>query len=291
MRLQREDVVLAEIAVLVYLLASLSACSDAKAPRTNRDEAKLVGPVRSVVEKDSLYISEYRYEKDGRLVEVERQCISKMLCPDGPRTKTIKYEHDQSGKKVLGIEYDKDQSVVNREAYAYDDNGNLTATVHTTDSGRLWSGRFQWYDNRRNKIGDTSFVGITGNARSSGRSEYSFDEKGREIKGVFYDDQGKIRLEYVNKYDADGYLVELVGYLPGGKIDKKQSYVYDDRGAEIERSLYDSQGVLEAKFTSEYQYDKVGNWTKWVFRTWDNQQGKEALKSTQVTERTIAYYE
>ena len=72
-----------------------------------------------------------------------------------------------------------------------------------------------------------------------------------------------------NFYDSDD-----------GSLIYKNTYKYDEKGNNIEKNNYDSNGRLDSKYT--YEYDKNNNWTQRI-------EYKNTIPH-RITERIIEYY-
>lgn len=60
--------------------------------------------------------------------------------------------------------------------------------------------------------------------------------------------EGARRLVHADTYAPDGRRKEQESYAPGGAFRSRRVFVYDDAGNEIEHSLFDAGGKLQARF-------------------------------------------
>src|SRR5687768_3876329 len=74
--------------------------------------------------------------------------------------------------------------------------------------------------------------------------------------------EGPRQLMEVTTYDVKGKRVENVSYPFSAATAGKEEYKYDQRGNVIEMTLRGDDGSILSKERYEYEYDKVGNWTK-----------------------------
>jgi uncharacterized protein RhaS with RHS repeats len=102
---------------------------------TDRGQQGLKGSVKTMIEKDSLLVTTYHYDRQGKLTEEVREPADKVRFPIA--TRRYIYEHDDAGRRTRTTSYTESGSISGREAYEYDKAGNLLARVATTDAGVL----------------------------------------------------------------------------------------------------------------------------------------------------------
>jgi hypothetical protein len=117
---------------------------------------------------------------------------------------------------------------------------------------------------------------LKGNVSFVEKTEYEAVYKFGEIQN------GRLKRKNTYKYDDKGNEIEKNFYNSSGSLGNKSTYKYDDKGNLIEENSYYSDGSLESKETYMYEFDKMGNWIKRVSFKED--------KPDVITERVIEYY-
>ena len=84
------------------------------------------------------------------------------------------------------------------------------------------------------------------------------------------------------KYDEKGNNIEWSVYNADGSLGDKYTYKYDEKGNMIESISYNADLILRSKRTYKYEFDATGNWIKKTLIT-DG-------KPEQLIERVIKYY-
>jgi hypothetical protein len=144
------------------------------------------------------------------------------------------------------------------------------------------------FDDRGNKIENYFYAD---ESYFNGKEEYTFDDKGRRVGWIKYNDAGVETDRWVAKYDDDDFLLEqsmtcsdtLVNWRQVFRYDKKGNRVemikYNHEGQSVERWRYQynrynllrEQTVYNANGSmaniEEYKYDERGNRTEWSKRT------------------------
>jgi YD repeat-containing protein len=249
--------------VSTLILGSLLSLSGfSQMPRTDRDTDGLRGNVRSVMTERS-----DAKKTAGKLVESNRRRESE-------------YTYDKSGRRLTWKSYDYGT-------------GDLFDSVIYSYIGSDKVSRYEKVENA-NKITTISESVIDNPAEVSDprydyKFKYKYDKAGNVSEESWYQSNGDLWLRYV--YDFKGDKREELVYSADGSIDQKYVYTLNDRGNEIEMSVYDPEtNKIEGKETYEYlQYDAKGNWTKRV--TYEgNAETKFALRPREVFYRKVVYY-
>jgi hypothetical protein len=82
-----------------------------------------------------------------------------------------------------------------------------------------------------------------------------------------------------------GNKIEMNDYNSEGCLDSKVTFKYDDNGNLIEENNCNFNGSLNSNCTYRYKYDNNDNWIEQI------KYESEANIATEITERTIEYYE
>ena len=199
------------------------------------------------------------------------------------------YEYDSAGNKTKSIGYNADGNVEWRYEHEYDGAGNATKCIrYNADDSIDWWDEYE-YDSAGNKTKGTVY-----NADGSIRSWYEqeYDSEGYETKYIGYDTNGNIVQYYecVNEYDKYyGNIIEKSVYFENGWKDSWHEYEYNAPGDMIRAIHHDSNGeTTEVEYDNtgktiksfwyggdflisgtEWEYDYMGNLTKYTDYRWD----------------------
>ena len=118
------------------------------------------------------------------------------------------------------------------------------------------------YDNNGNEI---EHENLNSNSQLLERFTYKYDSRGNIIETVRYDPDPRVK-EYnwreTSKFNAGGDEKETYEYDANGKLSSKSFTKYDDKGNEIESTVYNSDGSFDLKIAYSYEYDNHGNWLR-----------------------------
>lgn len=92
-------------------------------------------------------------------------------------------------------------------------------------------------------------------------------------------------------YDIKGAKIDYA-FFPTvtDSLTGKEVYKYDDNGNIAEMTLLDTDGSVLSKETYQYEFDKLGNWTKMTTLVAVVEDGQMAFEPKEVTYRSITYY-
>lgn len=273
------------------LVLAVVACAHSPATYSDRSEAKLIGPVRSIVDKNLFFVTSLSFNRAGNLTEMTRECVDEAACRDSPRSTSMKFTMDDSGRKVSAEEQDENGLIRFREAYSFDETGHLSARVRASPNGEFTYGDFHWHDDRGNRAGTIIVLNISelvGNDAAVEKVEYFYDVEGRETKQLKYDSKGRKLVDVVTTYDNSKHLYGETSYSPEGGI--KNRTLYDHRGDKLQELSFDKSGEPYLKYEYSYEYDQLNNWTKRQMKVWEKRDGVLIHTYTMVHERIISYY-
>ena len=167
------------------------------------------------------------------------------------------YKYDEKGNQIESSKFNYDGQLDMMEKYKNDSKGKPIETMSYNSDGKLV---IKW------------------------QAEY--DEKGNLVLRNGYDSEGRLFLIFKCKYDRRGNLVEMTSVLLDanidGRLDRKETFKYDEFGNTIEHNTYSIDGWLISKESYKYDFDKIGNWIRQIIYK-DN-------KPICVVERTIKYF-
>ena len=266
------------------------------AERSDREEEGLIGPVESVVTRESLMVQTDRFDPYGRLIERSQGDENGSR---GWGTLRFFYEHDQAGRKVAEAVRDGRGALVKETRFAYDDHGHRSAEVATWSDGSFENASLYDYDERHR------IRGIHYNApQIINRNFYTFDAAGRLIRERFernygYDaDGGRVMksdrfdlgYDVSLRYDDQGRIRQKVVIDLGGVAQGRSEFGYDDHGSQNDERIFNAEGRITDRKAYRYEYDAVGNWIMEAFQWWKVTAGRETLEQFHIRERDISYY-
>ncbi|HXG10972.1 MAG TPA: hypothetical protein VNK04_14525, partial [Gemmataceae bacterium] len=189
---------------------------------------------------------DYRYNADGRL---ERK--------DLPGGGFVEYRYNARGNLEQAI----DPTGTIRLEYLDPQNPDLPTKI-TYPNGRFL--QYTYQNGRRTRMVDQDGFTVNYLYDTAGRLEFLRDGSGGLIVQYHYDAAGRLQrrtngngtfTEY--QYDAAGQLEHLINRAPGGAVNSRFDYVYDDLGRRTRMTTLD--GVWN------YTYDGIGQLTRAVF--------------------------
>jgi len=102
--------------------------------------------------------------------------------------------------------------------------------------------------------------------------------------------EGPPQLVEVTTYGIKGNRVENTSYPIEGGLPGKEEYKYDERGNITEMTVRNDHGAILSREAYDYEFDKLGNWTKMVTSLVVFEKGELKREPTEVTYRTLTYY-
>ena len=170
------------------------------------DEAKSILMQETYVDADGNTFKIINYDEAGTIMSVDEynknaQLVVQHEYLEGKDTgKYFEYEYNDAGQIICTTEYDKDKNVLKKIQKEYDAKGNITLYYETDGSGAQLS-----------------------------KTVYTYNDKGQEIKTVFYDAHGETGyVEY--EYDSEGRKTRMNEYVDG-RLNNYRTYTYYENGA------------------------------------------------------------
>jgi Tfp pilus assembly protein PilF len=102
--------------------------------------------------------------------------------------------------------------------------------------------------------------------------------------------EGPPQLVEITTYGVKGNRVENTSYPIKDGLVGKEEYKYDERGNITEMTVRDDKGAILSREAYDYQFDKLGNWTKMTTSLVVFEDGKLKHEPVEVTYRTVTYY-
>lgn len=102
--------------------------------------------------------------------------------------------------------------------------------------------------------------------------------------------EGPPQLVEVTTYGVKGDRIENTSYPIKGGLVGKEEYKYDERGNITEMTVRDDKGAILSREAYDYQFDKLGNWTKMTTSLVVFENGELKREPVEATYRTVTYY-
>lgn len=289
------------VSVLLLLLLSLlnfgPAVPACLAELSDREEAGLVGAVRSVETRESLLVQTDRYDPRGRLIEriqSDRE-ISQGLWP-----LRFVYTYDRAGRRIAEAVHDARNDLLKETRSVYDDYGNRSAELAAWGDGTFENASLYEYDEAHRRTRSLHYNAV----RVINRNLFVYDDAGRLLRERFernyrYDaaenqivmtDRFETGYEVVSAYDERGHVREKVVSDLRGRRQGRSEFRYDEQGNQIEERIFDANERAIERKAYRYEYDAIGNWTKETLDWWNLNGGRETLTHSSVRSRSITYH-
>lgn len=228
-----------------------------QAPRAGSDAADegLRGPVKSV--------------------RTELQYLSKTPVTESVRGSSLT-TYNKSGNKLRTESYDFKNNLDRIEVYGYLDGSRVSASKFIQREYSLPVGTTRLFSNKKS------------DPRYQHRFEFKYDEKKRLTEVTRFLSNGEILERSVYKYE--GNQKEKVVYSENGSLVRRDLYILDDKGNEIENTGFSRDGSVYAKRSYTYEFDSNGNWIKRTSSGNVVSDRRPPLEPPSVLLRTITYY-
>jgi RHS repeat-associated protein len=219
------------------------------------------GNLKTAVYPDST-VESYDYDSSGNIGAYtnrrkqfidytvnNRGQISRKLYPDG---RSVDYGYDSKGNLISAAD-----SLTGAITLSYDERNFLTNIAYPGGYGFTFE-----YNNAGQRIKRTGHDGnvLAYAYDAAGRLEKLSDGAGKEIVRYEYDETGRLANEIKGnvtrtayEYDAAGQLLSMINYSPGGVVQSRFDYTYDDSG--------NRSSMTTAEGTTRYTYDDIGQLT------------------------------
>src|SRR5678815_6196935 len=102
--------------------------------------------------------------------------------------------------------------------------------------------------------------------------------------------EGTPQLVEITTYGIKGNRIENTSYPLKDGVVGKEEYKYDERGNITEMTVRDQRGAILSREAYNYEFDKLGNWTKMVTSLVVFENGELKREPIEVTHRTVTYY-
>ncbi|MCR5479652.1 MAG: hypothetical protein K6F27_07310 [Ruminococcus sp.] len=267
------------IVLSVFMAACMTACGDSA---STADTEKTEGS-SSQAQSESTADSESKTESGA---DSESKADSSASDSSSSSDSSKTEEKQETKHKMLSkIEtFDENNTLIYLQEYVYTTDtasGNIECVL--TQTGKRIAGNPVTAQSQKNISRyvynkDLQVVAVYGGSPQKLESEYSYDENGKLVKRIDYDNKGELNLTVVYERSGDGEVVKetqynrknevhrLIEYENGNK--KKETYkttgyvtqyTYDGSGNLIKQDIYGKNGSLEE--TISIEYDNKGHRT------------------------------
>lgn len=293
--------------------------------KTDREQAGLLGPVRTIKTEASEFASQ-----NGKSVEGARSLLRTVTYDaGGNRTKQVEFNHDGSVAQTLSYNYDARRrstgyeeytggmSVPRKHVYVLDDKGNRIEYRLVQPDGAAGEKYLYKYDANGN-VAEESLFDHKGGLIS--RNVIAYDDKGRQVSQTRHNADGSLSSTSSFSYDAHGNLIERVRY-ESDILTYRVRYVYDRKmrviaqetvGSVVEAEVPSSEAHAPGKVVYVYKgdekpeelivyapdgalrervvikYDSRGNWIRKTHLVESGKRNKREARH--VEHRTITYF-
>jgi antitoxin component YwqK of YwqJK toxin-antitoxin module len=260
--------------------------------KLDQQKSNLAGPAQRVVEEtytqdrlNARIVMTETYDRNGYVTEREVALIYKDAPEKDAKSRSV-LVRSSSSRITEERTYRNDGSLLSRQMYSYDANGNLANKVSYRSDNFEMNKWVYAHDSHGNKTEEKYFD--AGSLKT--RFTYEYDERGNVIKSVSYKEDGSVEYSGMYKYDDKNRRTEIVIDGPTGLGDRRRVYRYNEKGHLSEEILYASNKSVEDRKVYVYEFDQKGNWVKRTTSIWTMNSGKLQPESNQITQRTISYY-
>lgn len=271
--------------IITFLVLSCKGQNSSDQSKNDWTLNKLAGKVKKI--KEIMYLgdglsksikeaSETSYNENGYIIHA----YSHGTFDKAASTTSISYDRNNKIKEAKM--FDPDNNEIMKVTYDYSKDGKeIDTKVENKSINITYSEKVIKTYNNANQLVSTKTL-QDGKLRSIISIKDSANQKITEEK--LLDSDGKLKSKTIKKFDKKNNLLEKSEYGgPDAKdLEFKVIFKYNERNHPVEVTKYNNDGSTEYKDSSEYVYDKIGNWIK---RT-DFSDGEIDT----VTERKVEYY-
>jgi len=217
--------------------------------------------------------------------------------PEDKRTPWLSTTYNRLGYRIAEDQLYRDQSLNFKSIFTYDPDGQLSKGIEYDYKENVV---FQWtylHHVPENKIEENR---IFPNGKIFSTITYLYDRSGNLIEEQHKLEQTKNHFRWIYEYDSAGKKTEESYYLsrPEGQEGMMKSllnfrvvFSYDGQGRLVEETRYNAAGQTTSNKHFQYKYDKTGNWISQIAKEPVGEDKGSALEPTEITYRTITYYQ
>jgi hypothetical protein len=280
----------------------------AQSKKTDREEAGLIGPVKSVKESSIDYsgdkiVGEGFMKKDGDLVlydengrEIDRKPISDFGEAMGKMSRT----YDMQGFLAESRWVDPKGKVIKKDKFNYSD-GRLAETLTYSGAGVLVEKTVRNYDKGGVLASEVYYDPV----KPVARTVYKYDDRNKLVEIAFFLADGRKTTAPIGpclgahrvtfEYNEKGQTTSQTAFENDGALKKNYLWKYDDKGNVAEYNTETQSSTVN--FVYKYEFDGKGNWIRRIATGTSLQKGLTVfgkpdtpyVRST-ITTREITYF-
>lgn len=245
----------------IILLVLLSSCAGGRKQKSDVEEMKLKGKVKTM--------AEYSYEAEEKFGEIQK---GKRLVETKNYHFDPAYSFDERGMIKEVVAYTVNSSIAEKTINKYDGNGHLIESSSYNFNGSLRSRQTNTYNNQGLKVEEGNYDAI---GTISQKSIYKYDNNKNLIEAIGYNKSGTQDYKQIMKYNNKNQMIENVFYDPQNKLLTKITYVNDEQGNWLTYNEFTNSGFQSKKFA--YTYDNTGNEIETnELQEWENEPEKKS---------------
>ncbi|MGL4608337.1 MAG: hypothetical protein ACRCYY_01450 [Trueperaceae bacterium] len=195
-------------------------------------------------------------------------------------------EYDNRGQLLKETSFNPDETFSYVAEFGYTRSGSEKRTTYFTPGNIADYTSLERFDKEGNRL-EESATNTEGELEY--RVAYKYDGEGRLLEEIAYKLDGTQDYRLLNEYNK-GNLVRTTEFNDENKAFYTYSYAYDKHGNMTERVTETEEGDREV-YRFSYEYDDAGNWVRRKTERQVEKFGEETLEPTEVTHRTLQYFE
>jgi len=295
--------------ILAFIsLTLLSAAGVSQTKKTDREDAGLIGPVKSIQSKSADYsgdkiLGEGFMKPDGDLImydESGRELDRKPVSDFGEAMGKMSRIFDKAGFLTEYSWVDPKGNLIKKDIYSYA-GGRLAQTLTYNGALALVEKTVNNYDSRGRLEAENYYDPV----RPVAKTIYKYDDKNNLVEVAFFMADGSKATAPVGpclgahrvtyEYGEKRLITARVDFEADGTKKKGYKWTYDDKG-QIARYFIESASSTTS-FIYKYEFDSHGNWTKRIATGTSLEKGLTVFGHTPtpyvrttVTTRQISYF-
>jgi YD repeat-containing protein len=199
--------------------------------------------------------------------------------------RTVK-EYDNRGQLLKETSFNPDETFSYVAEFTYTRGGSEKRTTFFTPGNAADYTSVEQFDTGGNRL-EESATNTEGELEY--RVTYTYDGEGRLLGETAFRSDGSQDYRLQNDYDNDN-LVKTTEFNEENEAFYTYTYSYDEYGNMTERVTETEDGEKDS-YRFVYEYDEARNWIKRETQRMVEKFGEEGLEPTEVTHRSIVYFE
>ncbi|HUX53206.1 MAG TPA: hypothetical protein VMV56_02195 [Williamwhitmania sp.] len=135
-------------------------------------------------------------------------------------------------------------------------------------------------DDRGNMVENQFFKGTSNQLLY--RTDWVYNANKEFIKAIWYDNNGKLTKSNRYTWNSNHCVTDVEAYSANDSLKGRFKIVYNNKGFSKKQERFNADNNKLKSVNIEYEYDKIGNWTKATFY--------EDEKPVAIAERSYIYY-